>query len=98
MNVKARMAGGARRRSANGFRSLRDAMLAAGLSGLMLGSVAATAADSGITGTASALPLLQETPIVFAFVGDFGSASGAENDVAMPVSYTHLTLPTNREV
>lgn len=85
MNVKARKAGGARRRAANGFRSLRDAMLAAGLSGLMLGSVAATAADSGITVTASALPLLQETPIVFAFVGDFGSASGAENDVAMLV-------------
>ena len=32
------------------------------------------------------------------FSGPMGTASGADDYVKQPVSYTHLTLPTNREV
>jgi hypothetical protein len=41
------------------------------------------AADTGAAETESELPSIQETPIVFASVGDFGAGTSAEDNVAM---------------
>ena len=55
---------------------------------------------TGVIGTGWIIRLLAHNKIVYAFDKDIKSKKKLIEEIkrARPVSYTHLTLPTNREV
>jgi PKD repeat protein len=82
MNTAARTSGEAGDSAAHGVRRGRATLLAMGLGGLLLGSAAGIAANSGVRDQQA----LEDNTVVFAAIGDFGAGSSAAGNVAMLVN------------